>query len=1068
MRVFGALFVLLGCLWLTAADARPVERKTLRVALTAFAAPSSADVEHEPRLRQLRQVLMQLAAMSTESDRFGATLSFELSVGNYYQTYEWLRDRVVDAAVVSPLVAALLEDENRAGEEPVFRHLFEFCVKPEGTPLRCVGHPPEIRALQGARTPRAIYDRCLERFFARAIRPGSRNVPGCRLFMVNHLSTSGYLVPTLYARAALERLLDGHLRKRPRARARADAIRTEIRTAFWRQYDAHVRFSVAHESKREHPEAGDVLFTVEGFAKPLRRRTEVERYTQDPAEPQYFLPNDVLVFRSDAVPAREALNGDVAAEIVRRLPKGQPPLPDGMVAFPPSDPAQSPAGYFAVGAYNRVSHAEFKNSLLRQAQADPQLVERFDGAGPYEFSLREAVDLIRVEQQDTGDARLALVLPGGGVKSAYQAGILDFLYGQRLLRNESDPGDEHDKGGLREVAVSAIVGTSGGALTGLFAASIDSAQLGRGFELKQSWLRKGVILAEGSKIFGSWDSPRWASFLLVVAILSLVLAAAPRATRPSLPASPRRSAALLLALFALTPFVLATVHRIGPAAGNVAMLVKATVVPDYLVSGSYGVTCLFVYYCLVLPLASPSPKPWRSIAVRAVIVMIAGAIAGWLAPSYRLHVAAATLFAVTSLVAHYRSWLRWDRGVFLDTLKGLVAVALVIGVSYAVLQLPVRLGETSVLETDYPSFWLYLIASAVVASLVLFGLGRVSATVQSAVCYLNGEHIFVWKPWRRISTLLLLHSVALVAWSVALSPGVYQNRSAYLFFKDRVADALADPIRLATSLVVPVCHLGPALLPGFVEERPEGCVYIRFGTGGSADEHPDREEPIIPIPADRERLQDVVFASGAAFPIFAPRQMTQRDFQANLIDGGYGHNVPIEAARRVGARQVLLLSSEPRPEPTIPRKGYRPPAPVSVPPPAGCEPYVHDSTLGPVWTRVRALWSRAPSLHVGDLAAGVSKLFSFMFARAQRLDARSRSDMLVVSVAPTKDGDRPFPSLAQFTPTNVCRLLRCAEVDIREDSRPALVESWGTPKIVDHVDFRGPVQPDGGAPKRRR
>jgi predicted acylesterase/phospholipase RssA/ABC-type phosphate/phosphonate transport system substrate-binding protein len=64
-----------------------------------------------------------------------------------------------------------------------------------------------------------------------------------------------------------------------------------------------------------------------------------------------------------------------------------------------------------------------------------------------------------------------------------------------------------------------------------------------------------------------------------------------------------------------------------------------------------------------------------------------------------------------------------------------------------------------------------------------------------------------------------------------------------------------------------------------------------------------------------EMLLDVVMGSGSIFPVFPPR--TLHDFprqgeSVELVDGGFAHNSPIEAAVRWGATHIVLIEADPR------------------------------------------------------------------------------------------------------------------------------------------------------------
>ncbi|MEM7480000.1 MAG: patatin-like phospholipase family protein [Acidobacteriota bacterium] len=85
------------------------------------------------------------------------------------------------------------------------------------------------------------------------------------------------------------------------------------------------------------------------------------------------------------------------------------------------------------------------------------------GARTFSFTLGESMDLLRGSQ----NRRLALVLPGGGVKAAYQSRLVDALYGEHWIHNsESRPLNGNS------LPVDTVVGTSGGALLGYFVARL--------------------------------------------------------------------------------------------------------------------------------------------------------------------------------------------------------------------------------------------------------------------------------------------------------------------------------------------------------------------------------------------------------------------------------------------------------------------------------------------------------------------------------------------------------------------------------------------------------------------
>ena len=90
----------------------------------------------------------------------------------------------------------------------------------------------------------------------------------------------------------------------------------------------------------------------------------------------------------------------------------------------------------------------------------------------FQFTLEESIRLIRSHQESSQQSALALVLPGGGVKAAYQTPVVERLYSHRhLINSQATLPFEHDKEPLK---VEAVIGTSGGALLGYFVARLDS------------------------------------------------------------------------------------------------------------------------------------------------------------------------------------------------------------------------------------------------------------------------------------------------------------------------------------------------------------------------------------------------------------------------------------------------------------------------------------------------------------------------------------------------------------------------------------------------------------------
>jgi hypothetical protein len=117
-------------------------------------------------------------------------------------------------------------------------------------------------------------------------------------------------------------------------------------------------------------------------------------------------------------------------------------------------------------------------------------------------------------------------------------------------------------------------------------------------------------------------------------------------------------------------------------------------------------------------------------------------------------------------------------------------------------------------------------------------------------------------------------------------------------------------------------------------------------------------------------LLGVVRGSGTIYPGFPP--VTIRDFPANdrsvrLIDGGFAHNSPVEAAVQWGATHILLLEASPKSE------------------------------------RARGMVQGAASSDQNNLLQTSADAFNYLFDQAQLLDVRSRKKVAIFVLRPNAE-----------------------------------------------------------------
>lgn len=452
-------------------------------------------------------------------------LQVNLTVGTHYQILDWLGQGLLDAAVVPALSHHLLTLDNvavrelplseagRAALTPAYRSRWESWRFPDAgtaTPSRSVESDLEgfLRAIWRPLERRALPDSEPEDAdAAAALPPDACPAPpdGYRLALPSHLSTPGFLAPVDEVHAWLE----ARLAARGREFARSDPY---VRECFWRAFFDDVCFYFEHEK-----------FDTAARLCPLRAGEAggVEiRVGREPVSPQELASTPA----TPTSPAR----GPVRHRLLLRQKQAQdlfganasPKAPGSASApvLPIADASVLPVSHAAVlfgGAPEGDGEGGIPGPFRTLVKPEP-----YYGVRTFSFSIPETVDLLKLHQQTSRRTDLALVLPGGGVKATYQSRLLDQLYRDGKLRNyRVAPGS-------RALPVQYVVGTSGGALLGLFV-----ARQGKDAEWNLSEILWHRELADGSRvplsssdIFPTTDLPRYLSLVLILLLFSGLLA----------------------------------------------------------------------------------------------------------------------------------------------------------------------------------------------------------------------------------------------------------------------------------------------------------------------------------------------------------------------------------------------------------------------------------------------------------------------------------------------------------------------------------------------------------------
>ncbi|HSK81466.1 MAG TPA: hypothetical protein VLQ45_33740 [Thermoanaerobaculia bacterium] len=695
-------------------------------------------------------------------------------------------------------------------------------------------------------------------------------------------------------------------------------------------------------------------------------------------------------------------------------------------------------------------------------------VDPYFGARTFGFTVEESMALLRQHQQTSGRARLALLLPGGGVKAAYQSRLVDELYRRRYLENVLAPDSAVEP---RPLDVDLVVGTSGGALLGYFVSRL--AKNGPWTLSQVLWEKEPRVVMDSADVFGLLDLPRYVSVLAIFLTFAVLLALLSLPHRPLIKAGlpPERGAWRLRPWLTLWPVILLVPVFVRTVNGSFSQ----EHIPE--IEGLFYVICasiaMFADQCLILK-AGEEATERKKPPVHPVVPALAGLVlvtvpllpvwgeegsGRWIDGSAGFITAGALLvclgclcllaasFLSTCSSKRYRLEGARDFGIgFSLSLFHVLAV-------YGVLVVVMKLwpGRFSLLEMT-GGFWAWLLAVAFGVGALLVGIGcaRRQGTICRGIRFLCSHHPNGSLVSRRFLRLAVITVVALVWWNFVLAPALYGNKHARTFLEGTVArfkteyervNPNQDSRRLTAQLLVPANALERDGTRYFlmVPDRLLECPSIAWnpGTGASWHQYRVRSGELPPGSPSCPEVQDVspgevekvIFASGSPFPIFPAHRVEipgEKDEKGRtkaqaLVDGGYSSNVPVDAARTVFAEQVLIIESE--------------------------NPLGHGSSADDE----EGWWQKIPRLP-GPLVADVLRLPGYLFERSQQVDRLSKRDLFVLSLSPSRD-EKDWPLLIDFREPVVRRMRDVAEQDLKR--RIGLVESWGPPRFQLSVQVGG-------------
>lgn len=956
LRVVAVAVVLFAMALPLAAAKKPVVRPsvTLRIAFVAF-----YERKDDPSERRVREFLDRAISQTKLKNPGDYDFEIEYVRGNYYQVLRWLRSGEIDGALVSPFTYALLvrDVERDGGSSPI--GLAEVTLP--GVNGGEGGNRPIYRIIRNGSPladPGKELEGCIDRTSKGTGEP-------CTFQFTAHLSTTGFLYPLLKAAG---------------------------RVSSQEGWTALLRAShfTAWHGVSLPPKGTALQFSYESRLIPSGGKPE--DYTGwrplFPERNQERFLGDVLVLSRNSTAVKE-YGEDLAMLFAQTQAYGWL-TPDR------KEPKKPERIYDRALEVDQVA-AERLQEDVRRLFANPHLektLSRWFDDEEYDFTVGELALLLKNDQIvngqiDDGTDHASIVLPGGGVRGAYQARILDALYDDYLLNaNYQHTERLTEKQREARLLVRSIIGTSGGALVGYLAARRGPFD-NRGTDLTARWINRDTneVLVTPMRVFPAFGTLRWLSVMvsvLIFAVIAVILSTPRPATAITGPPPYIFLAFLFCVLGA--PLLMSRLsvldHRFVP---------KSEGIP-------YAAIVLIVHF-LHTTLRASGTKPahrWRDAFLGFAGVVISLAVAADVLTDVKPN-AVDSWLSMLSIVLFIFSIVRlaqWH-GMVVDPerakeyAKALVVLAIFFLLTFTMFAVAAAQGMVTPLEMT-GEYWKVGAAASVIAAVAISLLAIRISLVREGLALWFGRVSDRYNP---MGILLLFGFAGIGAWLLFVAPAVYSGENGARTFADQ-AKLVGRP---QTAFLAALTTLGDD------RDQPAGGY---FAYEGILDRQTGMPSPSL-LRLSPQQLVEAVCASGSPFPIYPGRPVKHGERETTFIDGGFTHLVPIKGAIELKAKQILIISNAAR----------------------------ADKKLLPT--------KRASML--GLLVTNGGKTIGFLFDRSQATDLGLQKSALVATIAPAWSTEDPF--LMDFRADTIRTLVDEAERDLKE-RRPGRIVSWGQPRVV--------------------
>jgi len=657
---------------------------------------------------------------------------------------------------------------------------------------------------------------------------------------------------------------------------------------------------------------------------------------------------------------------------------------------------------------------DYKNGMVQWMD---HLEHKPDLTGKSYFGLQEVIDKVRsYESNHPGEARtrLALVLSGGGAKCAYQAGVIEAIESEISLSNsiasknaEAAAATTSQVNGLetgkapkpspRPIDIDLVVGTSGGAINALAVASGVTIDEETNHDLANTWMD-----FKQSDFFRPWAPMPATLGLMVGAGQALLLILGLRLRDNEQIKWRRRTRPVVVALFLFAIVLFFSSWRSWSPLPLIAMLIVIGVqlydnqakdwraltgasligfgLIEFVIAilnisplnyarvGIPTLVFLALVFFLVLGarVLTLDGKRWLMIARIAIpILFVVDAVIMWI---WR-----ARLMALSKhhLILHL--WMTLSMNLILSAI-----FLLVLGALMLVADRTIRYGwplKDQLAADGSARGWVKSILGLLISdnarfftrrkplldaltiglvSLFALQLGRSFLLDKSLSQSAGVDHAFVEK----LPHLLQHHPRGAI------------NKPQGEDDRQRLADIsqqILDRQLLRRDLIITNSLLN------IDAEQPDRYFYYQVPTTG-VPAPPAQDNDIrfrsFQEPGLAPSLLDVIIGSATIYPVFGPRNVivSKQGASIDIIDGGFAHNSPIEAAVAWGAKFIILIEASPNPAPSQHR-------------------HLLDNSLD---------------------------AFNFLFKEAQLTDVHSRGKIEIFQIQPDGDDSESDPNLCTF------------------------------------------------------